>query len=136
MLISFICFAFITSPVPTWVMIFINFILIIREFLLIKFQKSEYFLDLWNLIDFALIMGIFFYGIVDLTEMQIWFIFKKEAVIIIMGALWLRFLFYLTVVRRIRYLVIMIIEVIWDISGFLILLGYSILAFTFLFLMV
>ena len=29
----------------------------------------------------------------------------------------------------------MIIQVIWEISGFLILLGYSILAFTFLFLM-
>ena len=108
MLISFICFAFITSPVPTWVMIFINFILIIREFLLIKFQKSEYFLDLWNLIDFALIKGIFLYWIVDLTEMQIWFIFNKEAIIIIMVALCLRFLFYMAVVRRIRYLVIVI----------------------------
>ena len=107
--------------------------LFLRESISIYGSKCDYFRSIWNCMDLLWIILIIVYG---LTEFYDESIFMEVFIGVLLSYLWLRGLFYLIVIQKLRYLVQMVIEVWYDISGFMLLLCYSIVAFTFLFLSV
>ncbi|CAG9332811.1 unnamed protein product [Blepharisma stoltei] len=109
-----------------------NICLLCYECYQLMVSGASYFTDYWNYVDWARGSMMFSYIIIEWFD--VWVDLNASVFAMVTILSWLRGITYFRLLTTTRYLINLIFQVVHDISGFLIVLAYSTLAFTFIFI--